>query len=301
MSDLRDTSASAPGAGQRPRPATSLVRLEGRGAAALLHRISTRFLSDLEPGRARMAPFCEFRGRLLHRAAVAMTRDGALWLLRDDGPGEALAAFIERHLFREEVRLSDVSTSHRVRGVPGGRGLSPGTLEERAGVPIVVQPAADFAYVLEPPGGAADLGDERGRICQGWPRHGHEIVESFTPFEVGLGHEVHLAKGCFTGQEALMRLVNYDSVRRRLARLSGAGNSPGVSCDVRADGVVAGTLTSICTDEGDRWVGLAVLKHEACASGARLEIEGVSAVAPAEPFPLTSPLGLPGERGVGPA
>src|SRR2546425_10845370 len=101
---------------ERARPAStpppaprgsSVLRLEGRDALDLLHRISARFLSDLAPGQCRAAPFCDFRGRLLHRGFVGATRDGALWLLRDDAPGEELAAFVERHVFREEVRIAD--------------------------------------------------------------------------------------------------------------------------------------------------------------------------------------------------
>jgi len=45
---------------------------------------------------------------------------------------------------------------------------------------------------------------EAARIRLGWPRHGHEIRDEFNAFEIGLARDVHLDKGCFTGQEALL-------------------------------------------------------------------------------------------------
>src|SRR5256885_9600045 len=90
-------------------PLSTALRLEGRDALPLLHRISTQALLDLRPGHARSTLFCDFRGRLLHRAVVAVTSDGAVWLLRPDAAGAELAAFIDRHLFRDEIAIADRS------------------------------------------------------------------------------------------------------------------------------------------------------------------------------------------------
>src|SRR2546427_12639350 len=107
--------------GDAPRAAEStLLRLEGRDALAVLHRLSAAFLDDLVPGQARATLFCDFRGRLLHRVIVVVTSDRAVWLLRDDAPGAALAAHLDHHVFREDVRVSDLGAGRWVRTVPGG-------------------------------------------------------------------------------------------------------------------------------------------------------------------------------------
>jgi len=274
-----------------PAPrASSVLRLEGRDALDLLHRISTRSLSDLAPGECRAAPFCDFRGRLLHRAVVAATRDGALWLLRDDAPGEELAAFVERSVFREDVRIADLGARWSAFTPPDDAPAA--GVEEQDGAPARARVSPHWTIALAPAGAALPPVNEAARIRGGRPRHGHEIHTDFTPFEVGLAHEVHLAKGCYTGQEALMRLVTYRSVRRRLVRLGGDGAAPVAPCDVRADGAVAGRLTSVSEETAGGWIGLAVLRHEAASSGTRLEIEGTGAVREPEPFDLTHPLGL---------
>jgi folate-binding protein YgfZ len=274
-----------------PAPrASSVLRLEGRDALDLLHRISTAFLSDLAPGACRAAPFCDFRGRLLHRAAVAATRDGALWLLRDDAPGDELAAFLDRNVFREDVRIADLGARWSAVTAPNGVAPAPGAIEEHDGVPLRARIAHDWTIALAQPGAPLPPADEATRIRSGRPRHGHEIHPDFTPFEVGLAHEVHLAKGCYPGQEALMRLVTYHSVRRRLVRLAGDGAAPVAPGDVRAGGAVAGRLTSVADDGAGGWIGLAVLRHEAASE--RVEIEGAAPVREVAPFEISQPLGL---------
>ena len=283
--------------GTRPGQATgTLLRLEGRDALTLLHRISTQSLLDLRPGQACATLFCDPRGRLLHRVCVAVTADHAVWLLRDDAPTLPLADFIERFIFREDVRAGVPRQDLSVRAVSGNLGLEPGAVRERDGLPHEVQTRPDWALVLAPPGtsppGAAT---EHARILAGLPRHGHEIAESFTPFEVGLAQEVHLRKGCFTGQEALLRMITYKSVRRRLVRVGGEGPPPAVPRDVRLTGEVVGWITSVAPESdpkrGPGWTGLAVMRSAACDPKAELLGEA-RPVTIAQVFETLPPLGL---------
>ena len=276
---------------------STLLRLEGRDALDLLHRISTQALEDLTPGTSRATLFCDFRGRLLHRAYVAMTSDKAVWLLRDDAPTMDLNAFIERHVFREDVKLGVPRSDWLVRTVPGSVGLAVGAVRERDGLPHEIQLRNDFALVLVPPTSPPpDASRERARIMAGQPRHGHEISEAFNPFEVGLGHEVHLSKGCFTGQEALMRLMTYNSVRRRLARVTGAGAPPQTPHEIHLGAASAGWLTSVAVDspqhDEPRCIGLAVLKHDATEADAAITLDGTR-IHLDQVFAESRPLGLP--------
>lgn len=201
--------------------------------------------------------FCDFRGRLMHRAWVAHVESGVVWLLRADAPAADLAAFVDRSVFREDVKFDDATGAAEAPALPT---------------------AERFVSELD-------------RIRSGAPRHGHEIAEEFTPFEIGRSHEVHLSKGCFTGQEALMRLMTYKSVRRRLALVAGAGAAPAIASDVTRDGARAGRLTS-AVEDGAGWLGLAVLAHEAVENPAGLWCAN-AAITRIEAFPPTRPLGLP--------
>jgi folate-binding protein YgfZ len=275
--------------------ASTVLRVDGGDALALLHRISTNFLADLGPGHVRATLFCDFRGRLLHRAVVCATSDGTLWLIRDDASGAPLAAYLDRHVFREQVRIADLSAAWTVDLGAPVPDMRPGTTTERGAVPDTVQ-LEGLAWLVRPAAetvaGDTDrrLEEQRARIEAGRPAHGHEIAEEFNPFEVGLDGEVHLDKGCFTGQEALLRMVTYRSIRRRLARVEGRGWPARVPCDIRRAGQTVGRLTSVApeTREPNRWIGLAVLKKEAVDD---LQIDGAESVETARFFPTRPPLG----------
>ena len=201
---------------------STALRLTGRDTLPLLHRVTSNALDDLEPGEARATLWCDFRGRLQYRAVVAVAADGAVWLLRADAPGAELAAAVDKMIFRDDVRVEDVSEAYHfvlARGTTGEAGV----LDEANSVPSIASTGDGTRLVRA---GTAEPLAESARITLLHPRHGHEIADAFNPFEVGLAHEVHLAKGCFTGQEALQRLITYESVRRRPARVQLSGSMP---------------------------------------------------------------------------
>src|SRR5439155_13055407 len=240
------------------------------------------------------------RGRLQQRAIVARTSDGAIWLLRDDAPPDELLATIERQIFREDVRLFDrsdawtFSTRYRstTRGEPD-EALVPGTIGERHGVPVRMRTEDGTSFAL---GSSVDdifvrPRSESERIPAGRPRHGHEIHSDFNPFEVGLAREVHLDKGCFTGQEALLRMMTYGGVRRRLALLEAEGEAPDVRAALEAKGEPAGVVTSVVSNAGG-WIGLGVVRRDPVDARAGFTLGPGERPIRVTPFPDARPLGL---------
>ncbi len=280
--------------------ASTVLRLTGGDALALLHRISTASLGDLPEGKARFTLFCDFRGRLLHRALAARTSDRAVWLLRDDAPGGGLVAFLDQLIFRDDVRIEDWGGRLEVCGTRG-RDLASGELDEREERPRRVGLGDGLAFEIAAPGARAEEAApdriapaewERARIAAGRPRHGHEIAEAFHPFEVGLWDEVHLGKGCYTGQEVLLRLMTRGSLRRRLAKVGGSGAPPAVPSPLEVETDRTGVLTSAAlADNG--WIGLAVVPSAACAPGAEVRLPDGRALERLEAFALGWPRGLP--------
>jgi folate-binding protein YgfZ len=262
---------------------STALRLTGRDALGLLHRISTNALLDLRPGEARGTLFCDFRGRLLHRAVVHLTADQAVWVLRDDAPGVTLAAFLDRHVFRDDVHIEDRSLDLLVWRVDPAEASSPG-------IPGAVSLEGETLRVGS---GPAIRPSELERIRAGRSAHGHEITEEFNPFEAGLGNEVHLDKGCYTGQEALQRLTTYRSVRRALTRVAGRGAAPAVPQNVDGPDSAVGRLTSAADAPGasPSWVGLAVLRLEALDAAAPLFVAGDPLVGPVERIASPRPVG----------
>ena len=266
-------------------PSTAL-RLTGRDVLPLLHRTTSNALADLRPGEARATLFCDFRGRLQHRALVAVMSDGSVWLLRDDAPSEPLAAAVDRSVFRDDVRIEDRSHAVAVTLVADPAHTS-GTQGADADLPSRVATGDGTALVLGEAAGVTPL-DEAGRIALLHPRHGHEIAEAWNPFEIGLGHEVHLAKGCFTGQEALQRLITYTSVRRRPAHVRLTQAPGALPATVLADGTAAGSVTSVAGREA--FALLALAPFEASAPFTLEDGHALTIVSAPEP---SRPLGRP--------
>jgi folate-binding protein YgfZ len=240
---------------------STALRLTGRDALGLLHRTTSQALADLARGEARTTLFCDFRGRVEHRALVVRTSDDAVWLLRADAPGAPLAAAVDRSIFRDDVVIEDRSGELAFVCARAPLGVH-GVIEERDGVPRVVAVGDGTLLACD---GREPL-TEADRIAHRLPRAGHEVTPEANPFECGLGAAVHLAKGCFTGQEALQRLVTYASVRRRLARVRLRSAVDALPVEVLQAGEKAGVLTSAAGEEG-----LALLRHECAQPGLLLQ------------------------------
>jgi folate-binding protein YgfZ len=173
----------------------------------------------------------------------------------------------------------------------------PGTVIVREGVPSLVGIAAHTALGVVPTSAAplspaAAHAWELARIEAGRPRHGHEISDAFHPYEVGLWDDVHLSKGCYTGQEVLQRLMTYDSVRRRLVRVGGAGAVPSVPVPACVGEERVGTVTSAAATAAG-WGGLAVLAKAAIEAGAAVRVQDGEPMSRIEPFEESPPRGLP--------
>lgn len=267
-------------------PSTAL-RVTGRDALSLFHRVTSNALLDLSVGDARATLWCDFRGRLQHRAVVARADDGTLWLLCPDAPGAELAATIDKSVFRDDVRVEDLSHAQRVILAAGPTGES-GVRLGADGVPSEAWTGDGTRLVVGERGDVEPLA-EADRIALLHPRHGHEIAETFNPFEIGLAHEVHLAKGCFTGQEALQRLITYDSVRRRPLHVRlAAPSAAALPLDVHTSGEKAGILTSLAGRDG-----FAIVRREHVVSGAALSLADGTALEVIAAPSLERPLGRP--------
>lgn len=87
-----------------------------------------------------------------------------------------------------------------------------------------------------------------------------------------------------------MRLITYRSVRRRLARVGGAGAPPATPVDLHADGKPAGVLTSAVA-ESNGWIGLAVVRNDVLEPAKALQLPDGVTIGSLEPVAPTRPLG----------
>jgi hypothetical protein len=164
-----------------------------------------------------------------------------------------------------------------VRGAAGEQGV----LEEADDVPRIVATGDGTRLVV---GTSAEPLTERERIALLHPRHGHEIAESSIRSRPAWVTRCTWRRVASTGQEALQRLITYESVRRRPVQVRLPFPAEEVPQDVLAHGEPAGVLTSAVDGEG-----LAIVKREVIEERAPLSLESggalevVAAPEPARP------------------
>jgi tRNA-modifying protein YgfZ len=246
-----------------------LVRVEVTGAdrASYLDDVTTQAIRDLAPGHITSAMYLDVHGAPLAVFDVAVLPDRLALLVPRELVDTVLdvlggRTFLLDATFTrtddEVLALRDdeggavaaaVGCKARPRRcLPGGDVL---VIGREDGVDLVGSSAAIEAVRSQlAEAGAAEGNDEdleAWRVRHGVPAWGREVVAPHLPEEVGLlPTHVHLAKGCYPGQEAVARMWMLGRPRRRLAQVAVEGTvAPGWETGV---GRRKATVTSVAPD-----------------------------------------------------
>jgi len=100
------------------------------------------------------------------------------------------------------------------------------------------------------------------RIEKGIPAAGHELVEDYTPLEIGYHWAISDSKGCYTGQEVIARQVNYDKITRQLTGLT-TSSIPNIDSTLyaRENNQPVGKITSAVQSPRFGSIALSVVKR----------------------------------------
>jgi folate-binding protein YgfZ len=100
------------------------------------------------------------------------------------------------------------------------------------------------------------------RVERGIPAAGHELVEDYTPLEIGYHWAISDSKGCYTGQEVIARQVNYDKITRQLIGLT-TSSIPNIDSTLyaRENNQPVGKITSAVLSPRFGSIALSVVKR----------------------------------------
>jgi tRNA-modifying protein YgfZ len=294
MISRQQQAAASAGAAVGPVLAPAFLRFTGKDARDYLHRMCTQDLLALAPGAVAYAAFLDARGRLLGEGhlAVEPREGGGLLLAVEAAAGPALRDHLERLVIADEVEVEEVpglsalpllgpeapsrlgGRAQGARRVPSGRRGAPclelwlerGEAEAlRAALLAERWPALDEEAL------------EAVRIAGGAPRFGAELGPGHLLVEAGLtAAAISFTKGCYVGQEVVVRATVRGHVQRGLVQLAlppGAG--PGTP--LRAGGAEVGAVTS-AAETPDGRVGLGYLRRAHWRAGERLDAADGEAV-----------------------
>jgi folate-binding protein YgfZ len=263
------------------------------------------------------------QGRMITDVSVIELGDEA-WLDVPAPLAGSLAVKLDLMVFAEDVRIEDVSDRFVSIGVYGpaaatalGSALS-GSIQpfamDRGRIavlrdgsdPVVVTRTMDGpdGFVIHASstraagieeslahGGAAPLDDESAetlRIEAGVPRFLVDMTDETIPLEANLDYAISHSKGCYVGQEIIVRIRDLAKgrVARRLVGLLPEGDGvPEKGAPVIAEGKSVGRVTSATWSPAlGRPIAMAMVHRDYTAQGSAVAVEETPATVTALPF-----------------
>ncbi|MER2134128.1 MAG: glycine cleavage T C-terminal barrel domain-containing protein [Arthrobacter sp.] len=288
---LREQRALARGQAVTDLSSRGVVTVSGEDRLSWLNTLSSQQVAALRPGESSELLLLSVQGRIEHDARVLDDGERA-WLIVEGPEAPELAAWLERMKFMLRVDVRDVSTDWAVAGSgapvpawadytvwtdpwpqvgPGGHAYTetpdpahPGY--ERPWYEYLI-PRTDLDAAVSASGRtlAGSMAAEALRIAAWRPRLGAETDDKTIPHELDLIRTaVHLAKGCYKGQETIARVHNLGHPPRRLVFLQLDGSQhtlPAADSPVKAGDRVVGRVTSVAQHYEMGPVALAVIKR----------------------------------------
>ncbi|MFZ1283725.1 MAG: folate-binding protein [Propionicimonas sp.] len=247
-----------------------LFAVSGPDRLTWLHAIASQDFASLAPGHPTSSYILNAQGHLTH--VFGGVDDGeTFWGHSEPGHLDALLAWLRRMVFAARVEVAD-HRDDKALVLPAG-----------ASGPIVVDRDEVDQALGERRAGTWAM--EALRIASGVPRIFLDTDDKTIPNELAnpdgtrLGPAVHLAKGCYPGQETVARVYNLGRPPRRLTLLHLDGSAerlPAVGADLLAEGRVVGRMGTSERHYELGPIGLALVKRTVAVQQP-LVVDGIAA------------------------
>jgi folate-binding protein YgfZ len=286
---LREQRALAAGTAVVDLSHRGVVTVTGPDRLSWLNTLSSQQVSGLQPGESSELLLLSIQGRIEFDARV-VDDGGTTWLIVEAAEAVPLAEWLNKMKFMLRVEIEDVSAEWAVIGSTkdvqewsgllswrdpwphvGAGGYAYSVVAE-ADHPGLDRPWVEYlvpaAALEETVGGrplAGVLAAEALRIAAWRPRLGAETDDKTIPHELDLLRTaVHLAKGCYKGQETIARVHNLGHPPRRLVFLQLDGSQhtmPVPGSQVLLGERKVGVVTSVAQHYEMGPIALAVIKR----------------------------------------
>jgi hypothetical protein len=273
--------------------ARELVLATGADRVAFLHRVVTGDVAGTPVGGGCRSALLTLKGHVV-ADLLLFVRPDEVWIVVDAGQGDTTAAALSKYAIMDDVAFARrpgfaqlavlgptaeaaLRRSRLVGDLPlPGPALYAHAVLSDFWIVRVRELGVDGYWVAGPPDvGAARLAledeahmselseaaAEAARIAALEGRWGAEITADYFPMEVGLTDAIDYTKGCYLGQEPIVRLRDRGHINWRLVQLDVEGPvdpAPGdaLESDVKPK---AGKVTSVGRFPDGRAVALAML------------------------------------------
>ena len=225
----------------------ALVRVAGRDAARLLQNVVTSDIDALAVCDGQYGLALTPKGKPLADAWIVREAGDAFVCACEDGARDDLSATLKRYRLASRADIADVTGERALLERPlaaPGDGWRPGPL---GALLLAGVDEARAAWDAELAAGAVAIGAEVRetlRIEQGLPRYGVDFDATNLPAEAGVVERaISFTKGCYVGQEPIVRLAHRGHANRELRRLH-LSEAPALPATLLEGGREVGRITS---------------------------------------------------------
>lgn len=267
-----------------------VLAVAGEDRLTWLNGMVTNDVAKLPVGERLEACFVNVKGKLLALADV-WRRDDRLQVLTARERIPVLREVLDRLIVMEDVVLGDDSEAWALVTVQGPAAVAacasaavvgaPSDRSGSGGVDLLVERPAVEALVARLEAAGAVRGSDEAldalRLEAALPVWGPDLTEDLFPQEARVeGRRVSFTKGCYVGQEPVVRLQSRGHANRFLAPIDlGDAEPPARGAAVRVGDAEVGHVTSAGRGPTvGRTIALALLRREAAAPGMALVVEG---------------------------
>ena len=294
-----------------------VVELTGRDRVPFLHALLSNDVKSLAPGQGCAATLLDVHGKIQALLDVLALEDRLLLLL-PPGTAPRMLEALDHYLFAEKVAVTDLSAEsalllvagpeapalvERVAGARPGEAAWSHVAGALDGVALrlvrgagetgeaevwVLAPAKEAGRVRDTllAAGARPVGAtafESLRIETGTPLLGRDVDDTVLLPEIPSASLVSHTKGCYPGQEVVVRIRDRGHVNRLLTGLVLDGDVvPAPGAELLADGADAGRVTSATRSLGlGRPIALAFVRRQHAEPGSAVGVRVGEATVPA--------------------
>jgi glycine cleavage system T protein len=290
-----------------------ILELRGKDSTRFLNGMVTNDVKSLKAGSGQYAAMLSVHGRLIADMRIYAVADG-FWLDLQEELVPKVLQTIDRHLIADQVEVRDRSADFVLLALQGPAGLEllaqlgiggakdleeyqhlETTIEGKSVRVIRASETGEEGFVLVTEAGAAvavwqgllqagrdhqlrPVGMEALNILRveaGVPWYGIDMDETNFLQEVGLeGRAASFSKGCYIGQETVVRIAHRGHVNWHLVGLLiGGSEVPEVGAKLRHDQREVGRITSAVHSPAlNQPVALGYVRRERMAPGTILEL-----------------------------
>lgn len=273
------------------------IRVTGSEAVMFLNGLITNDMKAVIENEWLPAVFPTVQGRLIGAVRITRERDSGFLIDTENASHEAILKTISRFTLAGDFRVADVTSETGLLTVQGRRAkelvsnlnstVIPATHTGEDGFDLVVDEIASVKEQIIAAGAQLVSPEtfEILRIEAGIPRHGIDMDETNVVLETNLDDAISYTKGCYLGQEIIVRIKHRGHVAKKLTGMK-FDNPVGAGATITStDGKEIGRITSTTySPKLETTIALGYLRYEYLPAGTTVKAGDVTGTVTDLPF-----------------